>query len=125
MILILHKNRRLLLFLMGVFLSTLGSGVTSTILPIFVLKRYHSAIFFAIVLAAREVPVTLCAPWLGAVVDRVGGNKTTLIALSLSALAVGSNHLTRLFDRCWWCRTRCWGMEWFSLLPRWASTYRI
>ena len=41
-------------------------------------------------LAAREVPVTLCAPWLGAVVDRVGGYKTTLIALSLSALAVGS-----------------------------------
>ena len=41
-------------------------------------------------LAAREVPVTLCALWLGAVVDRVGGYKTTLIALSLSALAVGS-----------------------------------
>ncbi|AUW95278.1 hypothetical protein BXT84_16035 [Sulfobacillus thermotolerans] len=90
MILLLQKNRRLLLFLLGVFVSTMGSGVTSTILPIFVLNRYHSALFLAIVLGGREVSVILCSPWLGAVVDKVGGYNTTLIALSLSALAVGS-----------------------------------
>ncbi len=87
MVRLFATNRRLRWFLLGGTLVAIGGSVASIALPLFVLNTTHNAFLLGVILMARELPVTILAPFFGRYIDRVGGYHATMVGLLLSAIA--------------------------------------
>lgn len=81
------KKRALWLFLMGRFISLIGSGVQSVAMPLFILDATGSGTAMGIFSAFSLIPMIFAAPWAGIIGDRKN-RRNVMIAMDFGRGAV-------------------------------------